>query len=139
MAVDEPKIVEVEDGEDDSDDDMPALEDQEGGAEGGEAAGKSNRSENKARKAIIKLGMKQVLPASFLRSPLPCYISRCPSLYSLCSVPCILLPSLCFLASPFSLFFVLSAFLMLLCFTLFSLALSFFCSALAAFLAAFPY
>ena len=58
MAVEEPvKDVEVAEGSD-SDDDMPQLEDQEAGE--GEAGGKLNRSEKKARKAIIKLGMKPV-------------------------------------------------------------------------------
>ena len=56
----EPEVKDVEVTEDvedsDSDDDMPALEDP-GSAE---AAGKQNRSEKKARKAMQKLGMKQV-------------------------------------------------------------------------------
>jgi len=58
MAIEDPKVedVEVEDGSDDSDDDMPELENSAGGEAG--AKGKQNRSEKKARKAMQKLGMK---------------------------------------------------------------------------------
>jgi len=57
-AQDEPKVEDVE-VSDDSDDDMPALENpgEEGKAKGD---GVQNRSEKKARKAMQKLGMKQV-------------------------------------------------------------------------------
>ena len=64
-AVAEDKPVEVVE-ENEDDDDMPELEENtgdnsnEGGAEDDSAGGKQNRSEKKARKAIQKLGMKQV-------------------------------------------------------------------------------
>jgi len=61
MALEDTKVEEpvtVEDDEDDSDDDMPGLEETEG--EEGKGGGKQNRSEKKARKAMMKLGMKQV-------------------------------------------------------------------------------
>jgi len=63
-AEDKPKI---EEADEDTDDDMPDLEttdvSQVAGAETDEAAargGKQNRSEKKARKAMQKLGMKQI-------------------------------------------------------------------------------
>jgi len=56
--IEDPKVEDVEVDDDDSDDDMPALEDQEAGGDG--KGGKQNRSEKKARKAVQKLGMKQV-------------------------------------------------------------------------------
>jgi len=58
------KEVKVEDVENDTDDEMPTLEDppaaQEGGEEEEGKRGKQNRSEKKARKAMTKLGMKSV-------------------------------------------------------------------------------
>lgn len=51
----EPKVEVADEG--DSDDDMPGLEDPEAGSPD---AVKQNRSEKKARKAMMKLGMKQV-------------------------------------------------------------------------------
>ncbi|CAM9903955.1 unnamed protein product [Ascophyllum nodosum] len=52
---------EVEDIDGDSDDDIPELEDQGGGDDSAEPkGGKQNRNEKKARKAVQKLGMKQV-------------------------------------------------------------------------------
>merc|ERR1719444_560777 len=66
MSVEVKDKEKVESGED-TDDDMPNLEDPEnkGGDEGDESdekgdKGKQNRSEKKARKAMQKLGMKQV-------------------------------------------------------------------------------
>jgi len=60
---DEPKKAVVEDAED-SDDDMPELEkteeDKGGEGEDGKGKGKQSRSEKKSRKAMQKLGMKQV-------------------------------------------------------------------------------
>jgi len=59
----EPKVEEVESEveSDDSDDEgMPDLEDQGEGGEGAAGRGKHNRSEKKSRKAVQKLGMKQV-------------------------------------------------------------------------------
>eukprot|EP00389_Voromonas_pontica_P007182 GDKH01010825.1.p1 GENE.GDKH01010825.1~~GDKH01010825.1.p1 ORF type:complete len:190 (+),score=73.56 GDKH01010825.1:69-638(+) len=59
-AVDEKKIHEVEsDSDSDSSEDMPDLENQENGGEESQRA-KQNRAEKKSRKAVLKLGMKQV-------------------------------------------------------------------------------
>jgi len=54
--------VEDKDEDNDSDEDMPSLEESKGDEAAGLAGkgGKQNRSEKKARKAIQKLGMKQV-------------------------------------------------------------------------------
>merc|ERR1712226_1478388 len=70
MTKAEPKAEEGEKpvvDDDESDDDIPELEDpgvnttlEKGGGETGEKKGKQNRSEKKARKAMQKLGMKQV-------------------------------------------------------------------------------
>ncbi|CEL98235.1 unnamed protein product [Vitrella brassicaformis CCMP3155] len=61
---DDPKIEDLDDDDDDDDDDVPELEDakDEDGKDGGEGGkgGKQNRSEKKSRKAVQKLGMKQV-------------------------------------------------------------------------------
>ena len=57
------KDPELDEDSDDDEDEMPALEEQEGGegGEGGDGAkGKQNRAEKKNRKAMQKLGMKNV-------------------------------------------------------------------------------
>merc|ERR1711975_101325 len=57
-AEDEVKVSTVESDEDSTDDDMPEMEDGEGGDTSGK--GKQSRSEKKSRKAMAKLGMKPV-------------------------------------------------------------------------------
>merc|ERR1711998_524325 len=58
-AEDEVKVSTVDSDEEDStDDDMPEMEDAEGGESSGK--GKQSRSEKKSRKAMAKLGMKPV-------------------------------------------------------------------------------
>merc|ERR1711912_124027 len=57
-AEDEVKVSTVESDDESTDDDMPEMEDAEGGD--GEGKGKQSRSEKKSRKAMQKLGMKPV-------------------------------------------------------------------------------
>eukprot|EP01110_Echinostelium_bisporum_P003231 TRINITY_DN17897_c0_g1_i1.p1 TRINITY_DN17897_c0_g1~~TRINITY_DN17897_c0_g1_i1.p1 ORF type:complete len:203 (+),score=103.11 TRINITY_DN17897_c0_g1_i1:28-609(+) len=56
---DKPVIEEVKEG-DDSDNEMPELEAPAGAVEGDKGPGKQSKGEKKSRKAIAKLGMKQV-------------------------------------------------------------------------------
>ncbi|CAM9194817.1 unnamed protein product [Discosporangium mesarthrocarpum] len=63
MSADEVKAAdpEVEDVDGDSDDDIPELEEQQGGGPEAEAkGGKQNRNEKKSRKAVQKLGMRHM-------------------------------------------------------------------------------
>merc|ERR1711912_66472 len=57
-AEDEVKVSTVESDDESTDDDMPEMEDAEGGESSGK--GKQSRSEKKSRKAMAKLGMKPV-------------------------------------------------------------------------------
>merc|ERR1711934_53668 len=57
-AEDEVKVSTVESDDESTDDDMPEMEDAEGGESSGK--GKQSRSEKKSRKAMAKLGMKAV-------------------------------------------------------------------------------
>merc|ERR1711934_63020 len=57
-AEDEVKVSIVESDDESTDDDMPEMEDAEGGESSGK--GKQSRSEKKSRKAMAKLGMKPV-------------------------------------------------------------------------------
>merc|ERR1712178_587870 len=57
-AEDEVKVSTVESDDESTDDDMPEMEDAEGGESSGK--GKQSRSEKKSRKAMQKLGMKPV-------------------------------------------------------------------------------
>merc|ERR1711934_315197 len=57
-AEDEVKVSTVESDDESTDDDMPEMEDAEGGETSGK--GKQSRSEKKSRKAMAKLGMKPV-------------------------------------------------------------------------------
>merc|ERR1712005_21275 len=57
-AKDEVKVSTVESDDESTDDDMPEMEDAEGGESSGK--GKQSRSEKKSRKAMAKLGMKPV-------------------------------------------------------------------------------
>merc|ERR1712054_241355 len=57
-AEDEVKVSTVESDDESTDDDMPEMEDGEGGDTSGK--GKQSRSEKKSRKAMAKLGMKPV-------------------------------------------------------------------------------
>merc|ERR1711975_45872 len=57
-AEDEVKVSTVESDDESTDDDMPEMEDPEGGESSGK--GKQSRSEKKSRKAMAKLGMKPV-------------------------------------------------------------------------------
>merc|ERR1711912_90509 len=57
-AEDEVKVSTVESDDESTDDDMPEMEDAEGGDTSGK--GKQSRSEKKSRKAMAKLGMKPV-------------------------------------------------------------------------------
>lgn len=84
-AKEEPVEVEAEaEGESESDDeDMPELEEADKDASGAQV----NRSEKKARKAILKLGLKQV-PHNTPRS---CWRSRPGSLYWCLSSPACLM------------------------------------------------
>merc|ERR1711967_93141 len=57
-AEDEVKVSTVESDDESTDDDMPEMEDAEGGESSGK--GKQSRSEKKSRKAMAKLGMKPI-------------------------------------------------------------------------------
>merc|ERR1712232_907033 len=57
-AEDEVKVSTVDSDEESTDDDMPEMEETEGGESSGK--GKQSRSEKKSRKAMAKLGMKPV-------------------------------------------------------------------------------
>merc|ERR1712023_135900 len=57
-AEDEVKVSTVESDDESTDDDMPEMEDAEGGESSGK--GKQSRAEKKSRKAMAKLGMKAV-------------------------------------------------------------------------------
>merc|ERR1712006_80335 len=57
-AEEEVKVSNVDSDDESTDDDMPEMEDAEGGESSGK--GKQSRSEKKSRKAMAKLGMKPV-------------------------------------------------------------------------------